>query len=773
TERDKKQADENRPDENRPDENRPDDQPVESTQATRGEARRRLSSDPPPRQAPSLLDSRWFAITALALSTLYVLYYARGYLDPTSALGNDASSHITAIARFATVLRDGAGWWAPDYNAGFPLALYYQPLPHLASGLLCLILGGPERAVVTYKLLATFMLAVQPWAVYTGLRRAGLRPAESALAGAMSPLVYQGITFGYSPHPSLVIGLYTQAWGNVVLPLAVGELVRCIHGRGNVWLTAMTASLVASCHMFYAIALLPIVALVFIVRFAVASFTGNPPRQVAREAAAAFARLCLAGLSSAVLLAGWLVPLSRNQAFFGGWPFGRSSRVNGYGWGGEDGLASTLTGGHLMDSAFPFMLALSVVGLLFCVWKLRQPGHAFVLVCVGWATFGLLGRVTFPNAIDWYPLHASVQLFRYGAVLQFALLIGAGVGLAGIVRLLPRVMPAKLPGVLPPLIALYALVYPAIEASDELNTCFRTLSDAGTYNAEEYEALVHEIRQQPRTGRMLVGPKTEVRGHFHGGLLAFMGQRPAGQSYGVGLHDSLHFYTLEYYRPDHAGARARAELFDFRYVVYAPDFAIDTGLVRDVLYESDRYIFARTDVPDEAVTFMAELGSVVGTPRGVREDIRRWMNGNGPDLRVSPVLTTEDPRSREGLTGAPRRVSERQMYAEADAISGEVLQSQTSGSHVSADVRLDEPGLIVAKIGYHPFWSATLDGQPAETVFVYPGFFAVRAEAGTHVFEANYRWPVYTRWLFGFGVLWIIALAVGERWWATRVPRRP
>ncbi|NQW63031.1 MAG: hypothetical protein HQ461_09400 [Deltaproteobacteria bacterium] len=137
----------------------------------------------------SELDARSTAITILLVATFVVLEAARGYGGARTPLGDDASSHTATIATFAKLLMNGQGWWSTDYNLGFPLGLYYQPVPHVVSAAFCALLGGPEMAIFTYKFFSVAMIALQPWAVAFGLRRAGADRLTSAIAGALAPFV--------------------------------------------------------------------------------------------------------------------------------------------------------------------------------------------------------------------------------------------------------------------------------------------------------------------------------------------------------------------------------------------------------------------------------------------------------------------------------------------------------------------------------------------------------------------------------------------------------
>ena len=156
----------------------------------------------------SELDARSTAITILLVATFVVLEAARGYGGPRTPLGDDASSHTATIATFAKLLMNGQGWWSTDYNLGFPLGLYYQPVPHVVSAAFCALLGGPEMAIFTYKFFSVAMIALQPWAVAFGLRRAGADRLTTAIAGALAPFVINpeigaSMAFGYSVKASL------------------------------------------------------------------------------------------------------------------------------------------------------------------------------------------------------------------------------------------------------------------------------------------------------------------------------------------------------------------------------------------------------------------------------------------------------------------------------------------------------------------------------------------------------------------------------------------
>jgi hypothetical protein len=794
-------------------------------------------------QRASELDTREVAFTLLGVSTAIIAWAALGYFAPAvigdPALGDDASSHVTTIATMAERMTTGQGWWSTDYNLGFPLALYYQPLPHIVAGALCALLGGADQALLTYRLLAAAMILLQPWAIAFGLRRAGADRLTAALAGALAPILLNpdmadfaalhdlkrnmSTAFGYSVKASLNVGLFTQNWGNVALPLALGELIALVDRRGRIWAAALAAAALAACHMFYAIALVPVLGL----------FALLMPNRLAN-----LSRLTAAGVVAFALLAPWQVALALNQAFFGGWPNSSGERLHGYGWRATWEMLTSgllLDGMHNKEPYLPLVSTFFVVGAL--VLGARWARSAFsrsMLVLLAVAFFGTVGRAPLTGStagvdldtcgysldcllagtwIDLYPLHKSVQLFRYLSLLQFVLLVVAAAGIAAAAHAASIVAEGRarpqpgtgsawqarlremLTGGESPAaagrsddaraasaqslatsmagLALVAVVAGVMidRGKGQLLGGFVTLSRAQALDRPSYNELVGWLREAPTGGRLLVGPKTGARGHYHGGLLAWMGRRPAGLSYGVGLHDSLGFHYMMHYDPTKANALALADLYDFRFMVSDTTTSFPAfdkpKTKREILHQNDRYVYSRLPVSGQAVTIMREARRIESTPRESRFETRRWLNGNGPEVGSTVVVNITDPRSRAELTTAPGEVTAAEQFSDKAPPRGRVLESSAVTDTVRAKVQLDEAALIVAKVGYHPFWRATLDGKPVDTLYVFPGYFAVEAGPGLHEFDAHFSWPVLTGWLLAFAPLPLLVA------FFTEPPNRP
>lgn len=747
---------------------------------------------------------RWVSLGMAALPCLMMLTVLVPWFFGYGALSDDASSHTTTIATLASRIANGQGWWSTDYNLGFPMGLYYQPLPHVLGALLTLLLGGVAQAPLAYKLLVAFVLLAQPWALRLGLLRAGASQLVAGAAALLGPVIIGSWDFGYNATAVLDVGLYTQGWGHVALPLALGELSALLTRRGRFLTTALACALLASTHMFFAIAIVPIVAALAIAVSLFGALDDDPLAAMQRPSLSEFlvrlgtrtGRLVLAGLLTFCLLAPWLIALQSSQSYFGGWPFGAAWRHDGVGLGGVlerlanftamdgpsmisqwlDGEAESVS---YLDAGLPNLPILTLLAAAGLIWVVLDPIRDrfanLIRLLLPWSLLGLAGRATAsPDAdieavvnpmlrqlarvVDWYPLHDSVQLFRYSAMVQFTLLCMAATALAALLTLVMRRWNLGLGLVVVAVLA----ATPLARGYEQWQTHTQTFEDSRALDFVAYMEMVEALRSLPEGGRVLVGPRTGVRGHYHSGYLAYMARRPMAQSYGVGLHDSLHFYTLEFLNPAHRRAIPLLPLYDFRYVLSSPRTEMAAQDTREIVFENGRYRVSRVPGDHHAAAVMSVAETRSDTPRSARVQIREWLNGNGPATGCTVRLDVPTERDRNALTRAERNVSARWTCptpAPPSTMHASGYEADRAWAHVDAP----EGGWLVFKMGYHPFWTATRNGEPVETSFVFPGYLAIELPPGTSEVEAYYRWPLRYR------LLWLLFFpGLLGAWWLDR-----
>jgi hypothetical protein len=88
-------------------------------------------------------------------------------------------------------------------------------------------------------------------------------------------------------------------------------------------------------------------------------------------------------------------------------------------------------------------------------------------------------------------------------------------------------------------------------------------------------------------------------------------------------------------------------------------------------------------------------------------------------------------------------------------------------SRLALDVETPTPGLLVLSEIYHPYWLATVDGEPTEVLQVDVALRGVPVPAGRHRVAMEFRDPMlaYGRWgsLAGLGILAVAFLATRGR----------
>lgn len=697
-----------------------------------------------------------------------MLARAPHYLAGPEPVGDDSSSHILASARAAEYLRTGSdGWWVSDLNLGFPLAHFYQPLPHAATGALALLLGGPEEATQAYKLLVVMLLCAGPFATWFGLRRLGFGPVAAAcgalaLATFSAPKAYYGLTARHY----LLSGLYTMAWGAVFVPLALAEGVRFLQGRGRASLAVSAFALLFFTHALLALGLVPV--FVFTALFAPEGETRLRAR---------LTRLVVLGGGTGVVIAFWLLPQLVNSDYFGGWPVSEAERANGFGL--TRVLSDWLHGRFTDHRRLPVLAVASLFGCAALLFRPRRPTNRIVLFGVGLFVVFSAGRVTFGALVDWvFPPNARIEgMMRWIAMLHFFLALAVATAAGELLeraargpRWLGISAALAIPG------TLLALLVPSYVADLRwgLDTFFES-SDRPAY-LEIAEAL----REAPTPGRVYAAEPVGQNSHWVMAYLPLLSGKPGTLSYGVGVQDSLNLFYLwgfggarqDVLVRDRQRARGACELFDVRYLVVRPGF--------DGSYLGARTIARRgpyelLELPGEYGVFdLIEAPEVVedAPPVQLRARFEHWLRAGYPRgarfLRLSRPVHSKLP----GLPSATLDYRAEQVGTEGEDFAprervrpGRVLAQQSGSNRYSTRVSVEgDEAWLMLKATPHPWWRAEVDGERQPVYHLSPSFQGLPLGLGTHevvfVFE-NPGWqklllalaPLFLAGLFAFDFL--------------------
>jgi hypothetical protein len=648
-----------------------------------------------------------------------------------------------------------------DLQLGFPLAHFYQPLPHVATGVLALVLGGPEHAAQAYKLLVVLLLVAGPFATWLGLRRLGFGPVAAvcgaiALATISAPKAYYGLTARHY----LLSGLYTMLWGSVLVPLALAEGVRFVQGRGRVSLAVATFALLFFAHALLALGLVP----VFVFAACLAPEGEAPLR-------ARLTRLVVLGSATGGVIAFWLLPQLVNSDYFGGWPVSEAERADGF------GLALVLSDwfhGRLTDHRRPHVLALaSLLACVALVSALRRPTNRVVL-------FGLVlfvcfsaGRKTFGSLVDWvFPPNARIEgMMRWIAMLHFFLALAIA---AGVERLLE--LGARGPRWLGP--AALALVPGTLLASTLPSRVADLRWGLDTFFEQDdraaYLEIAERLRAAPVPGRTYAAEPVGQNSHWVMAYLPLLTGKPGSLSYGVGVQDSLNFYYLWSFGGARANVLVRdekraagaAELFNVRYLVVQPGF---DGSYLNASTLARRGPYEVLELPGEYGYFdVIEPPEVVedAPPAHLRARFEHWLRAGHP--RGARFLRFPEPVRGKfpGLPQATRGYREQQVEPEGARFPprtrlrpGRVLAEEGGQARYRARVAVDAgEAWLLLKVTPHPWWRAEVDGERRPVYHLSPSFQGLPLGPGEHDVTFAFRNPGWQKLLLALAPAFLAGL---------------
>ncbi len=701
----------------------------------------------------------------LVLFCAALLIPAARILGSMPIYGDDHSSHMAAVHHLLWLVRSGqSDFFCPTFNLGFPMYLYYQPLPHLTAALVHVLSFRALDEQAAFNLTVVALWCCYPLSVYLGARKLGLDQVSALLCGALAPAVTSSLPFGLTLHSVMGLGLYTQLYGMVLLPLCVGWTWSALHSRHRPLRAVLPAAgllvLLWLCHAFYGMAAATVAVVM----------TLCAPSSLRRT----LPRLLLMGALTAASLLFWFVPLALTRDHMGGWPWGGSDRWQGY---GLVKVARDLAQGRMLDDGrFPLLTSAMVVGILLAVRRFRtSPALRVILVCLGLFVFFLMGRRTFGHLVDVQPANLGLQLFRYvGPVHLFAVLL-AGSGLAWLLRRISVRLAA--PVVLAVAVALLAV--PLADLHGRARGLFRHM---GSYSIKQADvraagrAVTAATKGGARPGRIYSHNKTGHGSHLVAALMALHTDQPMGQNYGVSLHDTLGYYFLEYLDP--LDSRAMA-LYNFRHVVARPDSAFARRQAeqgrRPVLRRGDLALYRLTGEHGYFQPVDLPL-TLVGSPRGVRPAALIWVKSGWHEAGQFGQILAEASPTRSGLVlessggavflrGRKEKLSRLPVRpGPRPPPPGRVLREGAAANSYHATARMTRAGALALKVAHHPFWTVEVDGEAAPLLALTPSFLGVRLPPGEHRVTFRFRNPGYQKalllatalaWLgAGLFVLW-------------------
>lgn len=713
---------------------------------------------------------RRLPVLLVAAACLFnLLAYAAELLVAAPPL-NDDVFHLGLAQRMNAAWEAGGNpldTWIGYWGQGFPVLRYYQHLPHFVTVLVHRLSGGSVPLQSAYDGLRVLLIALLPISFYLGALRLGATRLAAACVALCVPLLaadpavrhflgFQARSFLWSG-----AGLFPQLFAMVLLPLALGNAMRtALSGRGYApaiaWLAATWLS-----HLLlgYTACLLGLLVLL------------HP--EASGQRTRVLARLAAVYLGTALVAAYLLLPTLLESQWLSRSVWEPAEYWDSY---GAPKVLAALVGGGLLDgNRLPVLTLLAGLGAAFavrtCVDQRRQD-RGFAVVALGACVLGLLlffGRPTWGRLLELLPFAGNLPFHRFICAVQVGGILLAGFALA---RLAERLdwsrnnTRAALAGA-----AALVLLSPAIASTASFAvTNARWRAEAaeawGTAGVAVDRALGDFAALDDVTpGRGYAGASWDWGRDFRIGSANVYHRWAAYELPAI----SYMYHTMglasdlePFFNPSR---RDHHELFNVRYRLanashglppFARSLAAGRGIVSG-LVDTEGYF--------GVVGSAAFLPRQAGDATALREFNRAFIAGrwHAADWFVR-IGTQPGDVARPGEWALESAAAADFHTPPAGrAPQGRVLSSRGSGDRYEARLHLDVPGIILFRMGFHPHWQAELDGVPADTIMLAPGYLGVAAPPGEHRLVMTYRSPSWTLWLLGAGLATLALVALGER----------
>jgi len=677
---------------------------------------------------------------------------------------NDHLLHLTLVAGAEQALeagQDPRDFWLPYWGQGFPMARYYQHLPHLLVVAVHKLAFARIPLQTVYDACVLLGLALLPLAVFVGGRALGMARHTAALFALIFPLLaadrQQTHFLGLQSEKfvSLHGGMFAQLGGAVFFALAVGLSHRAVLS-GKRYAPALLA---LSCTWLSHL-LLGYSACLFA---ALAALRPEARKQRARVI------LRLVGLYAATFaVASYLLVPSLFESRLLSKTLWEPS-VYWDGFGAAMILPAYARGALLDGGRLPVLTLLSAIGAVCVVFQLRQrdredAGAGLAALCIaGLSLLFLCGRETFGSAFAFLPfasmlpIHRFICGFQYGAVALAAIALGRGFRFLGFDASVPRALAA--------LGLTMAALWPAVQSTFEV----------GRENAKVRRDIAHDLAID---GALV----TAQMDRFSTILRYRPGRCYAGTTWDWGTGFRLAHVPVFLYFPLHGipalsymahtmslnsdleplfdpTRRDHYDLFNVRCLLVPnaealPAFATGIGGAANFLSATvdargyfdlvavDHVFDATGRPPDELRVLSTQF--VLSTWHSRQQFVRVRWTAEEKTTGLAAVAATEAFASPP-VGRAPR---------------GLVLSEWAHAGTYCANVRSDEATTLLFRMTYHPNWRARVDGRDVTPVMLLPSYVGIPIERGRHLVELAYEPDSQTAWLTLLGIAALLLAAL-------------
>jgi hypothetical protein len=671
---------------------------------------------------------------------------------------SDVTLHLAVLQQLDEVVRSGGSafdFWFDASPFGYALFRSYQYLPHLIIYGTYRLLGGLINLETLLPCFTLALAAIIPWVFFHAARVLQLSWWAALACAAFSPFLVEQGGYGLGLRNYLwgTHGIIMQLWAVVFLVPAIAYGVAFVRGEKRGGVLAAVTFLAVGSHILSAYIVIGTV----VIALCYFSLTRNIDKLTALR------RLSLALLTFMLITAHqWVYILADRSVIHRStlepeWKF--ASR-------GADWVFSNFISGGLFDlGRLPLITGFLLIGLaMVCAawWaalRWRQSATnadssaAVISLCLfTWGSL-LCGYQVWGWLFENLSFLSAMHLHRFILPLQICGVLLAGYGAGKFLSFFPS------PQLRAFLLAL-ALVMPA-------HGLLRTFNDAHALIARVEAAKVSEPADQEITNRLKALPHAWVHAGmrkswshetriadlaplYH--LLVAEGVPTLGMLFhSMGLAGDLLFEFSPERESDY-------KLFGVRYSVSPTTWRLPSFL-KPLAQIGQMQLSEYPGADALSVEDLAFEGW--GNAKDTVRYLQSWVNSELPAQHAFGKIT-------QGLlskTTLALPFASLSLDVPVQNIApGRVLgQSQWESQRVSGVVELSREAIVVFRTGYHPGWTAQINGVSQEVFSVTPGFLAVKAGPGVHRISFEYQPSGLRPWFVLMAVLVCVVLVRRDR----------
>jgi len=638
--------------------------------------------------------------------------------------------------------------WFTESPFGYPIIRNYQPFAHVVTALLYLALGKTIPLISVFVFVRYLAIVFLPLSFFLAARWMEL-PRWTALAvGAIAPLISTNSLYGleYESYIWQGYGLFAQAVAVHLLLLTLGLSFQAIRRGHRPMLAGLMLGLTFVSHFVYGY-----IGALTICVMAVVPDRGAPRRS-------RIFRAMRIGAVSVLVSAFQLATLLLDRSLINPAAPGEGWKADSFGAGTV--LKYLLTGDLLDYGRLPVFSLLALSGFVIALWRWRKTGA--VAGVQTWAVSGavlwtiiLFGRPAWGSALVLLGIPREFPLHRVIGGLQLFLVLLAGIGLCEIAGAIAR---RSRPAVAVAVAVL--LLVPAVwERGGRLARSRHFHQQYLSMIADEANSLDAVVKAVKRRS-----------GYAYAGLPATW-----GNMFRVGGGAQFYLFLISNdvaatFYADHAIelSSSMMPLFDDLrpedYRLFNVSSVVSPPLRDTPPFLTLRLSAGRFRVYDTPATGYLDVVDTVAAVPADRNSFfainSRWMRSGlvaqrahvlldffGDAPAALPRLFPNDPLPPSSYSAPP----------------GEVSKERRTGDVFEADLNATRPAFALFRMSWHRNWKATLDGRPAKTYMLSPGFVGVPMPPGTHHIVCRYQ-PDGWRLVAALGgMILALLLVVGER----------